>query len=354
MPHGDDLDARFNELVAQIDTEEQRKMRAAAKRGAKERDSGGEFGVSPGRHPGVADPYRRPRRAGRAWLAMAGITIMIAAAGLVVMYRPDLLAPMGPVPEETMPVMGAPLPDEPEPTEAAAATADPAAGPFAGSPAEDWAEGADGFVIPKAKALGGLSKKDVAKGLERTRELLAAAYLDKKTLLGGKPDAFYRLLHPDQRRWFRDGLDDKKDSTRSMVNSFAPKTAELATGVIKVKGRATLGTFKDKYGTRGVKVMLNHVIVYAVQRPGQPRTATRVATHAVNEVWIYDDDDGVTTWVWEFGASATPARCDVPDGFIHPVYEDSPQDKVGPTGIPVDPYDLDAKEPDGCQAAQET
>ncbi|MEO3871419.1 hypothetical protein ABGB18_21610 [Nonomuraea sp. B12E4] len=350
MPHGDDLDARFNELVAQIDTDEQRKMRAAAKKGARERPE--RSGTVPG-PPSYAfpEPAGRPRRARRAWIAMVTITAVVAASGVLVTYRPDLLAPSGPVPEETMPVMGAPLPDEP--TEAAAAPPDTAAGPFAGTPAQDWPEGAAGFAMPEAKALGGLSKKDVAKGLEETRKLLAAAYLDKKTLLGGKPDAFYRLLQPGQRRWFRDELDDREESTRGLVNSFAPRTAELTTGVIKVKGRVTLGTFKDDNGTRGVKVKLNHLIVYAVNRPGRPQTGIRVVTHALGEVWLYRGSDGVTAWVQRFGASATPARCDITDGFIHPYYDDSPQDKVAPTGPAEDPYDLDVQEDtDGCQAAQ--
>ncbi|WP_379492400.1 hypothetical protein [Nonomuraea rubra] len=120
MPHGDDLDQRFNELVAQIDAEQQRKMRAAAKKGAKEsrrargdelerlrREARREAAWEPGWE---APPPRRRMR--RGWLAVAGMAAVLAAAGAVVSLRPDLLAPAGPVPEETMPVAAAPLPSQ--------------------------------------------------------------------------------------------------------------------------------------------------------------------------------------------------------------------------------------------------
>ncbi|MFG1701664.1 hypothetical protein ACFLIM_00600 [Nonomuraea sp. M3C6] len=347
MPHGDDLDERFNALVSQIDAEEQRRMRADAKRGARERRTD----RSDARLSTAARPETGPpRRVGRAWLAMATITALIAAAGVVVMFRPDLLAPSGAVPEETTPVVA--MAEETTPVVAAPAEV---VSPFAGSPAEDYADGIDGFVLPEAKALGGLSKKDVAKGLERTRELLAAAYLDKKTLLGGDPDAFAKLLDREQRDWFRDDLDDSKEPNRPMVNSFAPKTAELTTEVIKVRGQATLGTFRED-GLRGVEVKLNHLVVYAVHRPGQPATTVRLVTHPTGSVQLYRESGRLVVWVDGWGASATPARCDVEDGFIHPYYEDSPEDKVGATGPPSDPYVLD-DEPssdDGCEASQGT
>jgi hypothetical protein len=172
MPHGDDLDERFNELVAQIDAEERRRMRTAAKKGARTgrrsqsgRTPGHADRLSDGRIDHLAGP--RPR-IGRAWLMMATITALIAAAGVVVTLRPDLLTPSGAIPAETIPVAAAPLPEEPEKT----AEKEPAAGPFAGSPAEDWADGADGFVMPEAKARaagGGLPEQEDAPGRQAGR-----------------------------------------------------------------------------------------------------------------------------------------------------------------------------------------
>lgn len=330
MPNGDDLEKRFNELVAQIDDEERRKMRATAKKEARaaRRSPSGPPARQAGRSPdGWTDHLGRPpRRIGRAWLAMATVTALIGAAGLVVTLRPDLLAPSGAIPEETMPVEAALQPEEPETVEAieTAEPAETAAGPFEGSRAEDWAEGEDGFVMPKAKALGGLSKKQVAEGLERARELLAAAHLDRGTLMGGKPAPFIKLLHPDQRSWFRKNLDrGKKGTTRSWVLSFAPKTAEQATDVIKVHGRTKLSAFK-KDGITGARLETNHLVVYAIQRPGRPDTMTRLVKHHRGTVLIYRDTRGAVTWISDWGGSVTPVRCDVrEDGYIHPMYRDS-------------------------------
>lgn len=345
MPNGDDLDARFNELVAQIDEDERRRMRTAATRGVNAPRS---------------DKATRPRRAGRGLLAAGLVAAVLGGATVIVAARPDLLTPQagspGPVPEETQPAMAAPEPTgaetaapepEPEPTgtKAAALGEETAANPFAGSPAEKYAEGATGFVLPKAKALGGLSKKDVAKALERTRKLMTAAFLDRKTLMGGKPKAFMKLLDREQRVWFQKYLDLKKKArddfdSRGWVTSFAPKTAELSTDAIKVKGRTTVAKAR-KYGRSGAEVKLNYLVVYAVNRPGQPTTTIRLVTHRVGSVFVYREAGELVLWLKDWSKTSTPVRCDVGDFFIHPAYDDSVPDAVKPSGPPSNPYDLD-------------
>lgn len=366
MPHGDDLDARFNELVAQIDEEQQRRMRAAAVKGAKEQrrtdrtarresrsahlsgESGGYGGYGP-------EPRRR---IGRAWIAMAVVTSLIASAGVIVVFRPDLLTPGVVVDEPPVPIDE---PDvEPAGNPADEATEEPAEGageepasPFAGSPAEKYAEGAAGFAMPEAKALGGLSEKDVAKGLKRTRELLTAAFLDRKTLLGGKPSAFTKLLDAEQRDWFSEYAKKHKKKAAPFVIQFAKGTAEFATDVIKVHGRVKLGTFRDS-GRRGVEVKLNHLVVYAVHRPGRPDTTIRVVAHPTGKVWLYREEGRLVVWPLSWGASSTPASCDTRDEFIHPVFEDSPRGTVAPTGAPIDPYELEEDDSEGCTASKGT
>ncbi|TDD06781.1 hypothetical protein E1292_14555 [Nonomuraea deserti] len=103
------------------------------------------------------------------------------------------------------------------------------------------------------------------------RALLATAHLDRKTLLGDDPAALVKLLHREQREWFTHKGPGKRRAARSLVDSFAPKAAELATGAIKVQGEAALGTYEED-GWRGADVKLSHLIVYAVHRPGQPAT----------------------------------------------------------------------------------
>ncbi|MFB9624531.1 hypothetical protein [Nonomuraea helvata] len=368
MPHGDDLDARFNELVAQIDEEQQRRMRAAAVKGAKEQRRTDRLQ----RRSRLSGPYESGtaprRRVGRAWIAMAVITGLIAAAGVVVTFRPDLLTPSGAVPED--PAVAAPSlrltvgpaegpaedsaedSDEDSDEEQADGGGEEPPSPFAGSPAEQYADGVAGFVMPEAKALGGLSKKDVTKGLKRTRELLAAAFLDKKTLMGGKPSAFAELLPAELRADFLDNIQHNDEGALGYVMRFARGTA-LSTDVVKVHGRATLSTFKED-DRHGVKVKLNHLVVYALQRPGRPETTIRLVAHSIGDVLLYRESGDLVVWPTGWGPSTTPSSCDTHDAFVHPVYEDSPSGKVTPTGLPKDPYEQEEDEGTGCTAAQPT
>ncbi|WP_181608205.1 hypothetical protein [Nonomuraea soli] len=345
-------------MMEQFDEGERRRMRAAASKGAAK--------AARQRHPSVRGHRRR-----RAWLAAWSVVAVVSVAGVMVTLQPEWLGSAsleatGPIPEETAPVrMGPPSDAEgtaestaagaAESTVEASATptaAQTPAGPFAGSPAEQYADGQAGLAMPKAKAMGGVSKAQVAAGLKRVRAMLAASHLDRATLMGGKPKALMKLLDPSDRRWFTSHLDKQKDEsdTREWVTSFAPKTAELVTDVIKVHGRSSLGAFEDRNGRRGAKVKVNFLFVYAIQRPGQPRTARRIVAHNVGEVWLYPN--GVH-WVrsWN-GGGVSGARCDVGDGFVHPYYDDSAPDqealKVKDREL-VDPYALDEDDRDGCR-----
>jgi hypothetical protein len=352
MPHGDDLDARFNELIAQIDEEERQRMRTAAKKGAKE-PRRARPKPREDRLYAESSASWRPRRIGRLSVALITMCAVVGAAGIMVMYRPDLLGtPGATLPDEIVPALAGPPPGEAEPADAVSA-----AEPFKGSPAEDYADGVAGFVMPAAERLGGLSRKDVAKGLERTRDLLAAAYLDRQTLMGGKPTRYAGLLPSEMRKSFLEDL-TRADTRirRDEVNSFAPGTAELSTDVIKVRGRTTLGTFKED-GLRGAEVRLNYLIVYAVHHPGRPLTTIRLVSHFTGRVLLYRESGRLVVWPEEWGASATPASCDVNDGYVHPEYEDSAPGKVTATGAPSDPYTLDEEEDDSdtrCQASKPT
>ncbi|MER7129313.1 hypothetical protein [Streptosporangium saharense] len=333
MADMDDLDRRFAELVSQIERKEQRRIKKEAAK---------EWSHLP--------RYRRQRRR-RIVLVVASVLVVVT--GVVVVYRPGWIAPVGrglsarfvetrenhrgPVPEETAPVAVTPEP----------------VSPFEGSPAKDYAEGVRGITLPKARATGGLSREDVATALRRTREMLVAAHLDRKTLAGGRPTALVKLLHPELRAWFLKNLDNRKvrkghPNTRYWVTSLAPKAAELATGVIKVNGRTKYVPFHEG-GRTGAKIMVNYLFVYAVRRPGQPEQSGRIIAHSIGEVVTYREDGRLVVWPvsWN-GGSVTGARCDVEDGFVHPYYDDSVPDKelAKATGAPVDPYELDRESRD--------
>ncbi|MEV6859691.1 hypothetical protein AB0M44_01595 [Streptosporangium subroseum] len=341
----EDIDRRFNELAAQIDQNEQRKMnKAAAQEWA--------------RLPGVR--RRRNRR-----IAAFAVLAIVAAAGLFVAYRPEVVSMIPGVVSERFPSVNmdaalrlGPVPEETAPVD----VRPPKIPPFEGSPAKDYADGVQGLVMPAAKATGGLSRKDVATALQRTRDMLKASHLDHKTLMGGKPTALIKLLQPQARMEFLKYLDRKKTkknafNSRYWVTSLAPKAAELATDVIKVKGRTKYSAFRE--GSKsGVRITVNYLFVYAIHRPGRPEPTERIIAHNLGEILVYRENGELAIWPisWNSGRVAN-ARCDVNDGFIHPFYDDSVPDEEAAkaTGAPIDPYDDSYKSNEGgCKTLSRT
>jgi hypothetical protein len=222
--------------------------------------------------------------------------------------------------------------------------------PFAGSPAQRYANGAAGIVPPKAKAVRGFSAKDVATAYKRAKKLLVAAHLDRPTLAGGRPDAFIRQLDADQRKEFVKDLDSRDESknTRVWVTSFAPGQAELVGDVIKVNGSMRAVSTKSYLaeGGRELEIRYEYRLVYAVRKPGDPNKITRVLVHEKGvysfyrffaEEKGYFSIDGGTT-------SIAGAKCESTDGYVHPEYE--------PTEVTeeeaVDPYAANADPGGDC------
>ncbi|GIH85117.1 hypothetical protein Pro02_35250 [Planobispora rosea] len=195
--------------------------------------------------------------------------------------------------------------------------------PFRGSPSEKFADGASGIVIPEAGAVGSFSAKDVRAAMETSSRLLQAAYLDRQTLLGGKPDAYAALLDPEQRKTFLKDLDhkDPKKDTRGWVNSFAPGTTELVGDVIKVQGKLSPAAAKDADGNPELRVDYEARFVYAVRPAGRPGPIVRVMSYIKAHHLYWRDRpkgrlrnwDGETADAWSAGI-----RCDSTDAFLRP------------------------------------
>lgn len=81
MAYGDDLDARFDELVSQFSQEERNRMRAAATKAAR----------ATARKAARGRPAPISRRT-RIWLAVGLVVALLAASATVVVVRPDLLS----------------------------------------------------------------------------------------------------------------------------------------------------------------------------------------------------------------------------------------------------------------------
>src|SRR5262249_20575194 len=105
------------------------------------------------------------------------------------------------------------------PSSPAAKPAFSASDPFAGSSAEQYADGATGAAPPPARALAGYSAAQVSFAYGMTKRLLVAANLDPQTLLGGAPQAFASLLVPRQRSYFLRNLDRTGAGANGRTNS---------------------------------------------------------------------------------------------------------------------------------------
>lgn len=222
-----------------------------------------------------------------------------------------------------------------------------AADPFHGTPAEQYAAGQAGIVLPTALAVGTYSAAQVRAAYTTTKKLLVAANLNPQTLSGGRPRALAALLAPQLRAYFLGNLNrrgvDKNGydlSTRTWVASFAPGTTALVGSVIKVHGFMGATTAVDSE-RKVLRITFDYLFVYPVERPGQPSTRMRVVQRQQGDVDFAQWSGNGPLQPWYLpGPDSGPAgaRCDVNDGFIHPEFPGGLPDKVPPSGPPVDPY----------------
>lgn len=233
----------------------------------------------------------------------------------------------------------------------------PPTDPFAATPAQDWADGTAGIVIPVARPVAGYSTAQVTAAYQTTRMLLIAGYLDRPTLLGGAPTTFASLLTAAQRQWFvanldKTGRDSRGDqiSTRGIITSFAPGTTQLIGSVIKVTGTMSARPGSAN-GRKALIIDVNYIFVYPVEPPSAPADWTTIITQLHGSVdFGYWDTALAGLMPWEyFDAFQAGARCDTSDGYVHPQYTNGPADKVQPSGVPIDPYATGtATPPPGC------
>jgi hypothetical protein len=289
------------------------------------------------KRPGRLSRRRAARRSpdrGSGWKTALTVTVVVAVLALVATFAWKGRHSRTPAPETL------PDPRHPAPTVNAA-------DPFTGSPAVSYLDGVMGITSPTAAPIGGLSTHEVESAYATVRARLAAAALDRPTLLGGAPDAFARTLSADERSSFTRDLDDPDPArrTRSWVVSFAPRTTELAGPVIKVHGGMSARPTADEH-VKGMTVRFDYLFVYAVRRPGEPSTLERLVARVTGEVFFHRADGALRTYISRWGVSPTPARCDVDDGFIHPTYAGSTPESSPATGPRTDPYDLSHALPD--------
>jgi hypothetical protein len=345
----DDVDARFEALIAQFDKDEIRRLTEEAEGLAR----------NPAEDPGRPEvtPRRRFDRRGALPIVVIVLSGLVVLLGLVISLSPDMLGAPGPgdTPSPRYGEVPTLARAGPVLTPIVAGGAEQElprlADPFTGSPAAAFADGEAGLVMPAAEAAGGLTEEEVGAALTRVRRLLAAAYLDPATLRGRKPDAFVKSLDPGQRKWFTRHLDKAGTSdTRTWVFSLDPRTAEPNGDTVKVAGETTVaaarkGAGAAAKGRRGVTIKADYLFVYAVRPPGDQVTTLRVVAHYTVRISAYRDDGRLVIRVDGVTRSTFGTRCDVRgaagDGFVRPDLpgHPAPPKETAPSSTPIDPYD---------------
>ncbi|MGW7419968.1 hypothetical protein ACWGJB_07860 [Streptomyces sp. NPDC054813] len=296
----------------------------------------------------------RAARRRRIW-AVVGLPVAIAVA--VVAMRPSLI-PGDPFGSSS----GTDTATSPLPAETAAPTAPPSAvaadtptlaHPFAGSPAQRWADGADGIVLPKATALASIPKDRVELALRQTKKLLVDANLNPQVVAGAHPDAALAVLDPKQPRLL-DELNtalhtpSKAHDPLSLFSRFDPEDVMPAGKVIKTRGRITFA--KGKFA--GVAVHADFTFVYPVVPVDGSGEVTRTIVRRVIDTELPDPTRYQVTpgrlTLLRYDEDAGNSACDINDGFLHPQFpSQAPTGSAAPTGPSADPYDRSRKLGDG-------
>lgn len=220
--------------------------------------------------------------------------------------------------------------------------------PFAGSPARRWADGADAIELPEAKAVNGVSAKQVAEGLRLTKKFLVAANLDRDVLNGGSPEQALALIDPHQTDFLDDARHNLKhpgpmleeDSPLTLFSRFDTDEVRLVGHTVKVRGRMTVRP-GSRHGQADVRA--DYTFVYPVTRAGETDEVTRTVVRRVFEVQVSSGPGGQVApgklWVVRDYVDSTNGGCNTRDGLFHPVFPSDRADRPDPTGPSVDPYD---------------
>ncbi|HEY6271276.1 MAG TPA: hypothetical protein VIX19_04685 [Terriglobales bacterium] len=237
------------------------------------------------------------------------------------------------------------------------------ADPFAGTPAQSYADGAAGIVLPAAHRVGSFTSAQVASAYQTMRKLLIAGELDASALQGASPEAFGSLLTPQQRSWFYHNLSaagrtalDLRLSTRAWVTQFVPGSTELVGKIIKVHGLPMTASVV-KYGRLAVLgVLADYLFVYPAEQPGAPVTRILVVAHIEETVyfWPWNDPGGpLEPRLADVIVSYSGATCGQTYGYVQPQFGQS--GSGGTPGGARSPFDLAGPlSPGSCAASTGT
>ncbi|OIJ68325.1 hypothetical protein WN71_007835 [Streptomyces mangrovisoli] len=317
----------------------------------------------PGWRTGPAwQEFNRTRSRGRqAWSAVG---VLLAVALALVAVRPSLLldrlpghaadaaaaeATASQLPAETVQPSSAPS----EVDQPGLPTLDH---PFLGSPAASWADGADAIELPTAKAVGGLSKEDVALALRRTKEFLVATSLNPAVLRGGQPDKAFALLNLKDFSLLSQlhrALDKptRTNDPLTLFSRFDPDEVKPAGDVVKVRGHMTFAAAESGQ----VRVQADYTFVYPlVKADGDSDVVARTIIRREVKMILADPKRWTVTpgrmVLEQWNAAFYNDECGIYDGYFHPTFPLDTASGSPATGKAEDPYDRSHPLSDGSES----
>ncbi|MGW5052241.1 hypothetical protein [Actinokineospora sp. NPDC004072] len=254
----------------------------------------------------------RRRRAER-WLVTATVLVAIVAVLMLLvgvgMFDGDRPAARG---------------DRPGAGPAAARTLDPAA-PFAGTPAESWADGADGIHVPAPMQVGEFSAAEVAEATELVRRAVIASRVDRSMLVDHDPSGYLGLLAEDARKQLAPLFGTGQEpQAQALVSLIAPDSPLLPVAP-KVTGTMTAAAG----GTGELVIHTNYLFAYAFA-PGaavaDPMDAVVLVRAEVDYImrkgprW---SEGSIGLWYGHVGGFGYSIACDwYKKGFLAPAFRD--------------------------------
>lgn len=341
-------EARFREPTAaergRLAKEAQKKREADARRTEKLREEARKQARKLQKENGKARHRRRPKLRVLAW-TIWGVALAVLVGGGVAAYTG--FHPSAPANS---------TPSLPATALSPVTASGPPLDPFQGTPADKWASGAAGITIPAAKPVGRYSASQVEAAYQTTKKLLIAAALDKQTLNGGAPTAFADLLGTRQQRThFLSGLsakglgqDHRPKSTRIMVVSFAPGSADFIGNVIKVHGTMSAHAVSDSGGP-ALAIDVDYIFAYPIEPPGEPSDWMRFTARKYGSFDFaqWDDPGGSLEAYDQTVLGTVGAQCYTTDGYDHPDYPRLRTPDPRQSGQPVNAYSPGTANPGG-------
>ncbi|MEV6219052.1 hypothetical protein [Nocardia sp. NPDC051833] len=227
------------------------------------------------------------------------------------------------------------------PTVPERAAIDPAR-PFLNTPAITWAEGEAGIVVAPATPVGRYPAEQVAAVMERVRQVIVAARLNRHVLESHDAEPVLALLSAQAATGARELIRPGNEAETWWVSAKIAEGYSLLPATPRV-----IGTMTARVGPDGELVIsTNYLVAYAfeawnVTQLDDPLDIVAVDRWEVDYEWVEDsryaeESQGLhlgATRGFTFGANCAMVRA----GFLAPGYSDTGL-ATGPSSQPVEAY----------------